>query len=460
MLSVYSAQLPSASLPPMDSHQLSLESTLQEIQLYDIQLESDYLTKEAARIFEENPILPGIIVMEEGHFLGMISRRRFLECMSRPYGLEIFFKRPLKVLYSFAHTNPLIIPGNTLIVTAARYALQREVELLYDPIVVQLTPQNYQLLNVHDLLVAQAQIHELTTQLLQKQTQSKIMQTEKLASLGRMLAGVAHEILNPINFIFGNLEHLSSYSQDILEVLSAYDIEFPESSAKIIELKESVDLNFIVQDLPKVIDSMTVGTAQLMQIIRSFRTFSHMDENALQEVNIHECIDSTLLILNNRLKFGIKVSKNYSFLPPIQGYSGQLSQVFMNLLSNAIDAVMEKADVQGAASVSSEQEPTTWQPEIKITTEVRSPETESTSANPSRWVVVRIADNGTGIPPELQQRIFETFFTTKPVGKGTGLGLAISNQIVTEKHQGRLNLHSQVGVGTEFEILLPLAELN
>ena len=455
MMSVYSCFKPSdTSQPPMNSHRLGLESTLLEMQLYDFKLESNCLAKEAAIIFEENHGLPGIVVTQEGQFLGIISRRRFLESLSRPYGLEIFLKRPLSILYNFAKTKPLIFPSNTLIVMGARRALQQSPEFLYEPIVVQIGLQ-YQLLDVHDLLVAQSQIHELTTQLLQKQTQSKIMQTEKLASLGRMMAGLAHEILNPVNFIFGNLGHLSEYTHDILEVLSAYSEEFTQPNSKIANLKESLELEFIVKDLPQVVESMTLGTERLMKIISSLRTFSHMDETTLQEVNIHECIDSTLLILNNRIKTGIEVVKNYSELPVVNGYSGQISQVFMNILSNAIDALMEKLDAQAVAQKVTGQT-NLWQPRIEISTEVRVQDTEQTSTGNERWVAILIKDNGSGIPLEIQQRIFETFFTTKPVGKGTGLGLAISNQIITEKHQGKLNLHSELGVGTQFEILLPL----
>jgi signal transduction histidine kinase len=437
---------------------MSLQSTLLEMQLYDFKLEFNCLAKEAALLFEENPVLPGIIVTQEGEFIGIISRRRFLESLSRPYGLEIFLKRPLSILYNFAQTEPLIFQSNTLIVMAARRALQRDSEFLYEPIVVQVGSQ-YQLLDVHDLLVAQSQIHELTTQLLQKQTQSKIMQTEKLASLGRMMAGLAHEILNPVNFIYGNLGHLSEYTQNVLELLSTYDAEFIQPNPKIEALKESLELDFIVKDLPQVVESMTLGTERLIKIISSLRTFSHMDETTLQEVNIHECIDSTLLILNNRIKTGIEVIKTYGELPLLNGYSGQLSQVFMNILSNAIDALMEKWDAQAASQkqVGRVIEQTNfWQPQIEISTEVRVQEIEQTSTDNGRWVAILIKDNGTGIPLEIQQRIFETFFTTKPVGKGTGLGLAISHQIITEKHQGKLNLTSQAGVGTQFEILLPL----
>ncbi|HEY9693117.1 MAG TPA: ATP-binding protein [Oculatellaceae cyanobacterium] len=459
MISVYSSsKLSDTSRSPLNPHRMSLQSTLLEMQLYDFKLEFNCLAKEAALLFEENPVLPGIIVTQEGEFIGIISRRRFLESLSRPYGLEIFLKRPLSILYNFAQTEPLIFQSNTLIVMAARRALQRDSEFLYEPIVVQVGSQ-YQLLDVHDLLVAQSQIHELTTQLLQKQTQSKIMQTEKLASLGRMMAGLAHEILNPVNFIYGNLGHLSEYTQNVLELLSTYDAEFIQPNPKIEALKESLELDFIVKDLPQVVESMTLGTERLIKIISSLRTFSHMDETTLQEVNIHECIDSTLLILNNRIKTGIEVIKTYGELPLLNGYSGQLSQVFMNILSNAIDALMEKWDAQAASQkqVGRVIEQTNfWQPQIEISTEVRVQEIEQTSTDNGRWVAILIKDNGTGIPLEIQQRIFETFFTTKPVGKGTGLGLAISHQIITEKHQGKLNLTSQAGVGTQFEILLPL----
>lgn len=455
MISVYSSKLSDTSQSPLNSPRMGLQSTLLEMQLYDFKLEFNCLAKEAALIFEENPVIPGIIVTQEREFIGMISRRRFLESLSRPYGLEIFLKRPLSILYNFAQTEPLIFPSNTLIVMAARRALQRDPEFLYEPIVVQVESQ-YQLLDVHDLLVAQSQIHELTTQLLQKQTQSKIMQTEKLASLGRMMAGLAHEILNPVNFIYGNLGHLSEYTQDILELVSAYDEEFTQPNQRIDDFKESIELDFIVKDLPQVVESMALGTERLLKIISSLRTFSHMDETSLQEVNIYECIDSTLLILNNRIKTGIEIIKNYGELPLVKGYSGQLSQVFMNILSNGIDALMEKLEVSQKQGAIVTGQANLWQPRIEISTEVRGEEIEQTSTDNQQWVAILIKDNGSGIPLEIQQRIFETFFTTKPVGKGTGLGLAISHQIITEKHQGKLNLTSELGVGTQFEILLPL----
>lgn len=458
MVSASCAKFPEPPQLEVVTLQLSLESTLQELPLYECQIESSYLGKKVAQVFEASPLIPGIILTEGGQLSGMISRRRFFEQMSRPYGLELFLKRPIRSLYGFAGTEILLLPGETLIMTAAKQSLQRSVESLYEPIVVELTPGVYRLVDVHQLLVAQSQIHELTTKLLDEQTQNQMLQTEKMASLGRMLAGIAHEIRNPINCIGGNLEFLSSYYQNLMQILTAYEDETAQPSQKITEIKDDLELDYVLEDLPKILESIQVSTTQLTKIVGGLRNFSHMNERNPQAVDVHECIESTLLILNNPLKQGIEVIKDYGEVPSVWGYSGQLSQVFMNIISNAIDALMEKRAEYPAESMA-------WIPQIEITTKVDSAE------NP-HWVSVRIADNGPGMTPEIQARIFDTFFTTKEVGKGTGLGLAISHQIVTQKHRGQLLVHSpkrrsidqggisplatQLESGTEFEILLPL----
>lgn len=436
---------PDAALPASlqaETHNLSLESTLQELSLYDFQVGCSHLGNEVAQTFQDNPLVPGVILTEQGKFVGMISRRRFLEQMSRPYGLELFLKRPLYSLYRFAGAEVLRLKGETQIVDAACLSLQRPAEALYEPIVVELESGVYRLLDVHQLLVAQSKIHQLTTQLLNEQTHSQLIQTEKMASLGQMVASIAHEIKNPVGCITGNFEFLSSYCKKLLKIFSTYEVEITEISSTIAELKEDYDLGFILEDLPKVIKSMETGSERLTKIVGSLQSFSHMDESQLQPANIHECIESTLVILNNRLKFGIEVIKNYGYLPPVNCYSGQLSQVFMNIISNAIDALTDKAKEPENCSK-------TWQPQIKISTDI----VEELDVE---WVSVRIADNGSGIPLGIQKRIFETFFTTKPVGKGTGLGLAITHEIVTQKHQGQLLMRSQPNIGTEFEILLPM----
>jgi signal transduction histidine kinase len=439
------------------SSNFSLESTLRDLPLHSNQIEANCLGKEAAHIFETNPLPPGIILTDNGKLAGMISRRRFLEEMSRPYGLDLFLNRPLKVLYSFASTEISVFPGDMLIVEAAQQSLARSPEHLYDPVVVQLGSQLYRLLDVYELLVAQSQIHTLTRQLLEEKTQAHIIQAEKMASLGRMVAGVAHEILNPVTFISGNIDYLTNYCRDLFTLLSVYETELSNVSNQVLETKEAIGFDFILQDLPRLIDSVKLGAERLKSIAGGLRNFSHMNESDRKPGDIHTCIDNTLLILNNRLKNKIEISKHYGEIPLVDCYFGQLSQVFMNIIGNAIDALMEKTvkTEEPHLSVAKPAERLTpqsqfVQPRIGITTTV------ITDAELKRWVAIRIADNGPGIPEDIQKRIFETFFTTKPVGQGTGLGLAISHQIITEKHGGKINLKSQLGIGTEFEILLPI----
>lgn len=424
-----------------DLGHLHLESTLKELSLHNYKIDSHQPGQEVYHAFRTNPILPGVILQERGRFLGMISRRRFLEYMSRPYGLELFLKRPIGVLYQLAKasTNFLIFSGDALIVDAARQALRRSPDWLYEPILVQLTELDYRIVDVHQLLVAQSNIHELTTHLLRENTQAHLIQTEKLASLGQMIAGVAHEIRNPTNTIHGNIKFLSNYSEELIKLLALYEREYPEISEAIAQYKEEIDFAYLQEDLPQLIQSVLASSERLNALVSSLRNFSHMSESHPHSANLHECLDSTLLILHNRLKQGIEVIKNYGELPLMSCYSGQLSQVFMNLLSNAIDAVLEKQ----ATAVSD------WKPTITITTQVLTD-------CPSAIAQICISDNGIGMSPEVQKRIFETFFTTKPVGQGTGLGLAISQQIIHQKHQGELKVRSQLGSGTEFEILLPI----
>ncbi|MCC3417961.1 MAG: ATP-binding protein [Microcoleus sp. PH2017_01_SCD_O_A] len=485
MLNTSCIERPVPPISQADLGELSLDSTLVELSLYAFNVEATDLGIQISQMLEANPLLPGVILTDRGEFAGMISRRRFLEFLSRPFGRELFLKRPVRALYRFAQTETLIFPSNTLIVDAARKSLLRSKELLYEPIVVQVSPQNYSLVDVHELLVAQSNIHELATKLLRQQTQSQLIQTEKLASLGQMVAGVAHEIRNPVTCISGNLGFLSNYSKDILQLLTAYE-QIVGPSAQIDELKEDIEFDFLQEDWAEILKSMKVSSERLTELVTSLHTFSHMDETHLKESNIHECIDSTLLIMKNRLKYGFKVVKSYGNLPLVKCYSGQLSQVFMNIVSNAMDALEELKGTKGFVPaitiqtevinsadgdcVSSELmqnyvlgdgvPPRKLRQNAKLRSSASqngdfSPEAAGKNPN-NAWIAIRIADNGPGIAPEIQRRIFETFFTTKPAGKGTGLGLAITHQIVTEKHKGKLNLHSTPGTGTEFEILLPL----
>jgi len=396
---------------------------------------------ELSNLFEANPVLPGVILRDNGQFTGMLSRRRFLEILSRRYGPELFLKRAIHLLYEYARTDVLILSAETKVVDAIQPSLARSPELLYEPIVVQFGQAPEQLLDVHHLLLSHTRIHEITTRLLHEQTQSKMLQTEKMASLGEMVAGVAHEILNPVNFICGNLEYLSTYCQDLLRVLIAYEAEFPSGSSTLEALKEELEFDFLLQDLPQMMNSMHIGADRLKKIISALRSFSHVDETTKRPLNIHESLDNTLLILNNRIKNFIVVEKQYGALPLVDCFSGQVSQVFTNLISNAIDALIER---------SSSNTDSAWSPRITLKTQFVSGE-----ENSSNHVVISFHDNGTGIPLAIQTKIFETFFTTKPVGKGTGFGLAIARQIIVEKHGGELTLQSTPGEGTTFTVSLP-----
>ncbi|VXD15511.1 Histidine kinase [Planktothrix serta PCC 8927] len=475
MVNVYDMETPSSVLPFSSIHNLELESTLQELSLYDVQVDINEPGIILTQKLEVNPLIPGVILTEEGQLSGMISRRRFLERLSRPYGRELFLQRSIRSLQRFSQTELLVLPGNTLIVEAAHHAVQRSPELLYEPIVVQLTENWHQLLDIQQLLVAQSHINQLTTELLRQQAQSQLIQTEKLASLGKMVAGVSHEIRNPVNCILGNSGCLSNYYQDLMKLIKTYEENTEKPCALIDDLKAEIDFEFLQQDLGEVIKSIVVSSERLSQLVNSLHSFSHVGDNYRREINIHDCIDGTLLILKNRLKQGIEVIKNYGDIPLFKCYSGQLSQVFMNLISNAIDA-LEEGKQNGQIS-----------PRIEIDTQVKMLSEEqiypaqlaqlsqgnrllyslptyketidqdilNIDVN-SEWLSIQIRDNGNGIPPEIQSRIFDTFFTTKPAGKGTGLGLAISYQIISEKHGGQLNFISTLGVGTEFEILLPI----
>jgi signal transduction histidine kinase len=263
------------------------------------------------------------------------------------------------------------------------------------------------------------------------------------------MAGVAHEINNPVSFIYGNVGHASNYIKDLLHLLELYQATYPQSTAEIQGLAEDIELDFLVEDLPKLLDSMKVGATRIHEMVRSLQTFSHVAQAEHKAVNLHQGLDNTLLILQPRLKStvgrpAIAVIKDYGNLPLVECYAGQLNQVFMNLLTNAIDAI----DEAFKQKITCPTEEFSSSPEITIKSRVVD----------SNRVSITIADNGSGISDDVLPKLFDPFFTTKPVGKGTGLGLAISYQIIVEKHKGSLRCHSPLGLGTEFVIEIPIKQ--
>ncbi|WP_390630063.1 hybrid sensor histidine kinase/response regulator [Leptothermofonsia sichuanensis] len=299
------------------------------------------------------------------------------------------------------------------------------------------------------------QVQERTAKLTQslqqlQQAQLQLVQSEKMSALGNLVAGVAHEINNPVGCVFGNLQPAKEYVNDLLKLIDLYQKTYPDSTAEIQDELEAIDLDYLREDLPKLLESMKLGVDRIRNISNSLRTFSRADKDYKVPFNIHEGLDSTLLILKHRLKASeqrpeIEVIKEYGNVPEVACFPGQLNQVFMNILANAIDALEDANTGRSFADIQSNPN------QITIRTEL-APDQQS--------VVIRLKDNGAGMDEEVKQKIFDHLFTTKGVGKGTGLGLAIAHQIVVEKHNGSLQVNSTPGQGSEFIIILPIKTDN
>ncbi len=310
--------------------------------------------------------------------------------------------------------------------------------------------------NIGDRKQAEAALNAKNMELQQaltdlKRTQSQLVQTEKMSSLGQLVAGVAHEINNPTNFIYANLSYVKQYTQDLLQLVALYQQHYPDPVPAIQSYITNIDLSFLQQDLPNILHSMTAGAERIQDIVLSLRNFSRKDESELKVVDIHEGIDNALMLLQNRLKakgdgLPIRVIKEYGMLPLVECYAGHLNQVVMNILTNAIDAL----ESQLIAPFDGQELLLGWQPP---TIHIRT----GLCTDPS-WVIIRIGDNGPGMTAEAKEKLFDPFFTTKPIGKGTGLGLSISYQIVVEKHGGQLECISELGKGAEFLIKIPIQQ--
>ncbi|MGB3512377.1 MAG: ATP-binding protein [Microcoleaceae cyanobacterium] len=370
-------------------------------------------------------------------------------------GMLLLGHQIVRPILAIAHTAQLVSRGD--LTQTVPVLTQNEIGLLaltFNQMIQQLKISYKQLSDYSHIL--EIKVDERTQELTEKnlyleqtmkklkQTQAQLIQDEKMVSLGQLVAGVAHEINNPINFIYGNIKPTREYAEDLLDLLNLYHEYYPEPVDEIRDREKMIDLNFIQADFPGLLNSMEEGSKRIKEIVLSLRNFSRHDESRQKQVNIHEGIDSTLLILQSRLKpkVGypeIQVVKEYDDLPLVECLAGQVNQVFMNIIANGIDAL----------EMSWEQSHSTFdniQPCIKIQTKVINKD----------WIAIYITDNGIGMPESVKNRIFDPFYTTKPVGKGTGLGLSLSYQIIVEKHSGKFYCNSVVGQGTEFALELPV----
>lgn len=298
-------------------------------------------------------------------------------------------------------------------------------------------------LGIQEDITARKEVEDL------RQTQAQLVQNEKMSSLGQLVAGIAHEINNPVSFIYGNIDHARRYIDDLTGLIELYQTHYPEPDEEIAEEIEEIELEFIIEDIPQMLASMKEGANRIKAIVSSLRTFSNMDKVGIKAVDIHQGIDSILTLLQQRFNATanrpeIQVQKNYGELPLVECYAEQVHQVFMNVIVNGIDALDDRDRTRSLAEC--EQNPS----ELQIITEM---------GGDGQSVTIRIIDNGLGIPEKIQPRLFDPFFTTKEVGKGTGLGLSISYKIITEKHRGKIELFSEPGKGTEFVITLPITAI-
>ncbi len=344
----------------------------------------------------------------------------------------------------------LILPSGTIrwFQVISRPEAKENGDILWDGITIDITGRKQA---EEALRESDARERERAQQLEQallelRSTQSQLVQTEKMSSLGELVAGIAHEINNPVNFIHGNLKYVDDYTTQLIELVYLYAEEYPEANPRIIDKIEEMDLDFMAEDLKKIVASMEVGTKRIRQIVLSLRNFSRLDESEMKPVDLHGGIDSTLLILQHRLKGlngwpAINVIHEFSNIPLVDCYPSQLNQVFMNIIANAIDAIEER--YQKFSVAEAEANPG----RIAIATEVIG----------ENMIAVEISDNGTGMPQTTIDRIFNPFYTTKEVGKGTGLGMSISHSIVVQKHKGQIECFSEIGRGTTFRISIPIS---
>ncbi|QDL10980.1 ATPase [Brasilonema octagenarum UFV-E1] len=454
---------------------LGSELTLQHLQHWEVCFELSHPASNLIKCFEEEPLLPGVILTTNQLYVGMISRRRFFEKMSQNYSLDLYSQRPVETLYRILKQVVFTLDEETPIIQATQLVLQQAPEFLYEPILVTNASGKHRLIDFQTLLLAYSQIYVSTlAQLQQVEEQSKIASTnlrelehkynqsvkkeknEKVAALRQLVTGIVEQINKPVIFIAGNLIHANRHIQKLLQLINLYQRYYPEPAAEIQTALKQTELDFLNTELPNLLTSIKSESQQMWQIVHSLQSFSYLDKSEKKAADIHDNIDSALLVLESRLKpyihsQSITLVQKYGKLTLVECYVEPLKQVFINILTNAIDALEEKMkNSKSTVETKQKQNPQDQYPSLVIRIETQMSDSLTD-------VVIRIADNGSGMTEEVKQQIFQPFFSTKSISKKVGLGLFISYQIVVEKHGGQLDCISTLGEGTELIIKIPLS---
>lgn len=455
---------PTPTLIAGTQQSLGIHSTLSDLPLHAFSITADCAIQELVEHFTQFPDLPGVVISEVNH-LSVMSRQQFSECLLHMGRTACFQTGSLRLVLNQANRRPLTLADHTAILLGAQQALKRPLEQQSEPILVQ-HPDGPRLLDARALNVAHWQIRGIETQIRYERLQMQLLQSEKMASLGRLVDGVAHEILDPVSFIWGNLSYIAGYAQQQSELLMAYEAALPAPPPEVAQLRDEMEIEYLREDLPAAIASARSGAFRLRQLATSLQNFCHIDEVHPRPTDLNTLLDSTLRLLKSRLITAITLECCYGKLPPVSCFPGQLSQVFMNLLINAIDSLLSQTHLQDlrdeAAPIAAAKAP-----QITVTTCILSDQ-ETRAANPddARWVSVIITDNGPGLSPETKAQVTDSFSIRSRSRKETGL--ALSYQIITARHGGKFWMRSfhaseetfssagQTPTGTEFEILLPL----
>ncbi len=443
---------------------LSIDSTIAELPLHTFSVTAECDIRALMDRFTQFPDLPGAVLSDAGRVV-LLSRQQFLECLLELGHTTLLMDGSIHTVFTRGSRKALSLSGDTSILLGAQQALRRPYEQQSDPILVK-DGDRYQLLDAHTLNIAHWQIRGIETQIRYERLQMQLLQSEKMAALGRLVDGVAHEILDPVSFIWGNLSYIANYAQQQGTLVAAYEAALPTPPESIVQIREDIEFDYLKSDFPAAVKSAKGGAYRLRQLATSLQNFCHIDEIHPRPTDLNTLIDSTLRLLKSRLSSPIQIERCYGKLPPVPCFAGQLSQVFMNIFTNAIDSLLAQAHLTSYSNDSSHIS-LGLAPQITVTTCICSEkDAPDKNVDQSRWVSIIISDNGPGIPPATKDQIINSF---SPEGRSIReTGLAMSYQIVTAKHGGRLWIRSfhasevlpteadQIATGTEFEILLPL----